>query len=64
MRIDPAVKVCDLYRLYPETHPVLAKYRIDLCCGGKHTLREVAQKHGVDLEQLLQELDPAPAVES
>jgi iron-sulfur cluster repair protein YtfE (RIC family) len=64
MRIDPSMKVCDIYRLYPDTLPVLAKYRIDLCCGGKHSLREVAQKHAVDLATLLKELDETLKVES
>jgi iron-sulfur cluster repair protein YtfE (RIC family) len=59
MRIDPHLKVADLCRFYPETLPVLAKYKIDLCCGGRHSLDEVAQKHGMDLAELLRELDEA-----
>jgi regulator of cell morphogenesis and NO signaling len=64
MNIDPHLKIADLYRLYPETLPVLAKYRIDLCCGGRHSLEEVAAKHGIDLAQILRELEEAMKVES
>ena len=62
--IDPKLKVADIYRLFPGTLPVLSKYNIDLCCGGRHSLEESAEKHGVDLELLLQELDEALEVES
>jgi regulator of cell morphogenesis and NO signaling len=64
MSVDPHLKIADLYRLYPETLPVLAKYRIDLCCGGRHSLEEVAKKHGLDLAQLLRELEESMKVES
>jgi iron-sulfur cluster repair protein YtfE (RIC family) len=43
---------------------VLAKYKIDLCCGGQHSLEEVAQKHGIDLGKLLRELEEALKVRS
>ena len=62
--IDPHLKVADIYRLYPETLPVLAKYKIDLCCGGRHSLEETAEKHGVDLAELIRELDEALKVRS
>ncbi len=62
--IDPHLKVADVYRSYPATLPVLAKYKIDLCCGGRHSLEEVAAKHGIDLAQLLRELQEALQVRS
>jgi len=55
--IDPKVTVAELYRSYPQTHPVLSKYKIDLCCGGRHSLEVVAEKHGLDLKKLLEELN-------
>ena len=64
MNVDPHLKVADVYRLYPEVLPVLAKYKIDLCCGGRHSLEEVARKHGIDLAQLLLELGEALQVRS
>jgi iron-sulfur cluster repair protein YtfE (RIC family) len=57
--IDPRLKVAEIYRSYPEALPVLAKYKIDLCCGGRHSLEEVAAKHGINLAELLRELDEA-----
>jgi iron-sulfur cluster repair protein YtfE (RIC family) len=57
--IDPRLKVAEIYRAYPEALPVLAKYKIDLCCGGRHSLEEVAAKHGINLPELLRELDEA-----
>jgi len=62
--INPQLKVADIYRFYPDTLPVLAKYQIDLCCGGRHSLEETARKRGVDLAQLLRELDEALKVRS
>jgi iron-sulfur cluster repair protein YtfE (RIC family) len=64
MSVDSQLKVADFYRLYPEVLPVLAKYKIDLCCGGRHSLEEVARKHGIDLGQLLRELEEALKVRS
>ncbi|MBI3857362.1 MAG: DUF542 domain-containing protein [Planctomycetes bacterium] len=64
MKIDPRLTVSEVYRLHPEALPVLAKYRIDLCCGGRHSLEEVAKKHGLDLSKLLVELEEAVKVAS
>lgn len=64
MNIDPRLSVADLSRLYPEILPVFAKYKIDLCCGGRHSLEEVARKHGLDLAKLLLELEGARKVRS
>ncbi len=62
--IDPHLKVSEIYRSYPEALPVLAKYKIDLCCGGSHSLAVVAEKHGIDLAVLLRELEEALKVRS
>lgn len=59
MKIDPKLKVAEIARLYPKALPVFAKYKLDLCCGGVHPLEFVAQKHGLDLARILQELDQA-----
>ena len=59
MKIDPKTTVEEVIRRWPATGIVLAKYRIDLCCGGKHTLEFVALHHKVDLAQLLRELQSA-----
>lgn len=59
MHIDPRMTVSEIHRLHPSALPVLARYRIDLCCGGRHSLEEVAKKHGLDLRGLMNELEEA-----
>jgi iron-sulfur cluster repair protein YtfE (RIC family) len=59
MKISAQMKVSEIYRLYPAALPVLAKYKIDLCCGGRHELEVVAKKHGLDLARLLEDLQEA-----
>lgn len=59
MKIDAKMKVSEIHRLYPNALAVLAKYKIDLCCGGQHSLEEVALKHGLDLATLLREISQA-----
>ena len=56
--------VGEIANAHPETLPVFQRHRIDLCCGGRLPLREVALKHGIDLDRLVEELLkalPAPA---
>jgi iron-sulfur cluster repair protein YtfE (RIC family) len=55
--ITGSMKVGDVARTWPETMKVFARYKLDLCCGGVHPLEFVAQKHGFELEQILQELN-------
>jgi iron-sulfur cluster repair protein YtfE (RIC family) len=57
-RIQPQMTVQEIWR-YPSALPVFARYRIDLCCGGRHSLEQVAAKHGLDLERLLADLHQA-----
>jgi regulator of cell morphogenesis and NO signaling len=37
----------------PATQPVFTAHGIDSCCGGARTLADVAQRHGLDLPELL-----------
>jgi iron-sulfur cluster repair protein YtfE (RIC family) len=64
MKLDPQMTVAEIYARFPAALPVLAKYRIDLCCGGKHALQVVAEKHRLDLQALLRELEEALKVKS
>lgn len=59
MKIDPNMTVSEIYARFPAALPVLAKFKIDLCCGGRHSLQLVAEKHGLDLQVLLRELEEA-----
>jgi regulator of cell morphogenesis and NO signaling len=38
---------------YPATIRAFTAFGIDACCGGGKTLREVATRHGIALDQLL-----------
>jgi regulator of cell morphogenesis and NO signaling len=52
-------KVGDIARNWPQTMKVFARYKLDLCCGGAHPLAFAAEKHKLDLGQLLGELNDA-----
>jgi regulator of cell morphogenesis and NO signaling len=45
----------------PETLPVLQGFGLDTCCGGALTLEQAAERHGLDLRQLLEALRAAGA---
>ncbi|HZL72669.1 MAG TPA: DUF542 domain-containing protein [Planctomycetota bacterium] len=49
--------VAEIAQTYPESLKVFQQYRIDLCCGGRLSLAEVARKHGIDLKWLLKDLE-------
>jgi iron-sulfur cluster repair protein YtfE (RIC family) len=63
MKTEPAIRpdmtVSVVLAQFPKTLPVLARHRIDLCCGGDKTLAFVAEAHRLDLGLLLRELDEA-----
>jgi regulator of cell morphogenesis and NO signaling len=58
-RVDPQSTVEEIARRFPAALPVFDKYKIDLCCGGRHALAFVATKHQIPLESILKELDAA-----
>lgn len=58
---DPGTTINDLVARHPALMPVLAGRGLDLCCGGPLTLREAAERHGLDLEALLADLTGALA---
>lgn len=57
--IRPEMTVGAIAEQYPASASVLARYGIDLCCGGTHSLEFAARAHGVDLSVLLAELEGA-----
>jgi iron-sulfur cluster repair protein YtfE (RIC family) len=59
MKIDPNLPVAEIAKRYPASMKVFAKYWIDLCCGGVHPLKVVAEKHKLNLEEILRELEAA-----
>ena len=40
----------------PGSTALFHKYDLDFCCGGKHTLEQMAEKRGLDIEQIEKEL--------
>jgi len=57
--IHPDMTVGAIAELFPATVPVLARYGLDLCCGGGRTLADVARAHRLDLAQLIADLEAA-----
>jgi regulator of cell morphogenesis and NO signaling len=42
---------------FPEALPILTNFKLDTCCGGAHTLRDVIRKHKLDEQQVLAALE-------
>lgn len=59
--IDPAWSVNEIVARYPATVAVFNRFGIDSCCGGAVALEEAAQRDGVQLETLVEELREAVA---
>lgn len=57
--IAPSATVGQIVERHPATAGVFGAHGLDLCCGGGKTLEFAARAHGVDLDQLLQELQAA-----
>lgn len=57
--ISGDLKVGELARIWPQTMKGFARYKLDLCCGGVHPIELVAEKHKLDLGQLLAKLNAA-----
>ena len=57
MIITTETQVCDIAVEYPTAIPVLERFGIDFCCGGKHTLAEACTQRDVDVVPVLEELE-------
>lgn len=59
MAIQANQTVGELVVERPQRSRVFEKYGIDYCCGGKRSLEEACQRKGVDLNQVITQLDAA-----
>ena len=59
MNIDPRKSVAEIVKEHPAAGPVLARFGLDTCCGGKHPLEMAARAHKRDLAEVLRALDEA-----
>jgi iron-sulfur cluster repair protein YtfE (RIC family) len=57
--ISPEATLNQLVATDARLLPILTRHGLDTCCGGAHSLREVATLHALDLEALLAELREA-----
>jgi hypothetical protein len=57
--VDPAMAVAEIVRRRPAAAGVLVSRGLDVCCGGTKSLAEAAEKHGVDLDEILAEIERA-----
>jgi regulator of cell morphogenesis and NO signaling len=44
---------------YPWTLPVFHRFSVDSCCGGAQTVAFAAQSQGLDVDELIGELEAA-----
>ena len=51
-----ATPLGELARSIPGATQVFHEYRLDFCCGGKHSLREAALKRGIDAQAIADRL--------
>lgn len=58
-RLAPEVRIADLARERPATVRVFQKHGIDFCCGGKRSLAEACERHGIAYADLAGDLGAA-----
>lgn len=56
MTISKDITVAALATEHPLATRVFSRYGIDFCCGGKQSLEKVCNKKGIDIKQLMEEI--------
>ncbi len=54
--VDSSKTLNEIIEANPDTLEVFHRFGFDTCCGGTLPLAEVAVRHGLDLETILQAL--------
>ncbi len=57
--VSPDLTVNQVVQRVPAAVTVFARHGIDTCCGGNLAVGEAARRHGVDVEELLREVEVA-----
>ncbi len=58
-KFNSRMKLGEIVNQLPDASNVFKNYQIDFCCGGNRTLKEAAEEQGINLEQVLQQLNEA-----
>jgi uncharacterized protein involved in response to NO len=59
--LDPRLPVRDLLARHPHLASALAAHGLDACCGGMHPLADACAAKGLDLGQVMEDLESAHA---
>ena len=58
MHIDPLLPIEQLTAEHPHTRRLLCRLGVDVLTEGNLTLREAALRHGLPVQQVIQDLEP------
>ena len=57
--ISPEMTIREAMARYPGTRAVFTRHRLDLCCGGMHSIAVAALAKGLDPDRLMEEVRTA-----
>ena len=57
--LSPEMTIRDAMERFPGTRAVFSRHRLDLCCGGAHTIVVAALARGLDPDTLMAEVRQA-----
>jgi len=58
-KITGGMVINQVIQQFPWTLPVFHRLDVDSCCGGARTVAAMASEHGLDLDEVLAELEAA-----
>lgn len=57
MKIKEDMPIQDLLHSYPETYGIIIKHGLLPCCGKNPTIKKAVEDAGLDLDNILEELN-------